>query len=93
MNQADLEVTLGEVKDSLVKVGAEIDSFKAAAAADTASLNAAIASLQAELASANGSVSPATEALIAEVKALSAALDAKIDDLPSPAPVDPVDPV
>jgi hypothetical protein len=81
MNQAELVVALEANKATLVKVGAEIDAFKASAAADTAALQTAIAGLEAELAAA-GAVSPAATALVADITALSLALDGKIADLP-----------
>ena len=83
MNQAELETALVGVKATLEKVGTEIDAFKASAASDTAALQSAIAALEAELANAGGT-SPATTALVAEITALSASLDTKIDDLPAP---------
>ena len=85
MNQAELEVALVEVNTSLVKVGAEIDAFKTSAAQDTVMLQAAITALEAELA-AGGPVTPAVESLVSELRALSVALDFKIDDLPAALP-------
>jgi len=83
MNQAELETALTGVKATLVKVGTEIDAFKASAASDTAALQSAIAALEAELANAGGT-SPGATALVNEITALSKSLDGKIDDLPAP---------
>lgn len=87
MDNAQLEASLTTIKDTLVKVGGEIDAFKTSAAADTAALQTAITALEAELAAAGGP-SPAAAALVADITALATTLDGKIDDLPAiPAPV------